>query len=335
MRESMKRLLRSAAPVAVALIVTLVAAGCGKYSYSKLKARKAFRDATVQYTAQDWKRAADKFEEVVANDPEYVTAYFYLANSYDNMYKPARAGEPENDAYMQKAIEWYKKAAEKDTNPSQRELAMKFLVNAYGSEKLNNPAEAEPVVKQMIQMQPNEPANYFGLSKIYEDAGRYEEAEQALLKAKEIKPNDPQVYTTLSGFYNRQGEFDKTMEALHKAAELDPDNPQGYQLIATFYWEKAFKDKRLKPPQAREYILKGIEATDKALSLNPNYADALLYKNILLRLQANTETDRNRQQELLKQADELRERAIELNKKKPADTTPASGKPGAPPKTGR
>ena len=26
--------------------------------------------------------------------------YFYLANSYDNLYRPARKGEPNNDAYL-------------------------------------------------------------------------------------------------------------------------------------------------------------------------------------------------------------------------------------------
>ena len=79
----------------------------------------------------------------------------------------------------------------------------------------------------MIEMEPNEPTNYFGLSKLYEDAGRYDEAEQALLKAKEVKPNDPLVYTTLSGYYNRQGDFDKTIENLEKAAELDAEESSG------------------------------------------------------------------------------------------------------------
>ena len=91
---------------------------CGKYSYSALKAKKAFRDANTQYAAQNWQEAAVKYEEVLANDPEFSSAHFYLANSYDNLYKPSRAGEAENDAYMQKAIEHYKKAAETDPTPA-------------------------------------------------------------------------------------------------------------------------------------------------------------------------------------------------------------------------
>jgi tetratricopeptide (TPR) repeat protein len=120
----------------------------------------------------------------------------------------------------------------------------------------------------------------------------------------------------MSGFYNRQGDFPKTMEALHKAAELEPNNPQGYQLLATYYWEKVYKDHRLSPAEKKEYLSKGIEAADKALALNSEYAEALSFKNLLLRLQGNEEKDMARRAALYKQADELRNRAIELNKKK-------------------
>jgi tetratricopeptide (TPR) repeat protein len=124
------------------------------------------------------------------------------------------------------------------------------------------------------------------------------------------------VYQQIAGFYNRQGEFDKTMEALHKAAELEPNNPQGFYSVATYYEEKVRKDFRITPAQRKEYIQKGIVATDRAIELNKDYAEALTYKNILLRHQMRIETDRNKQQELEREADRLRNRAIELNKKK-------------------
>lgn len=317
----MKTRFRTAPIVAAALTIGLGAAsaGCGKYSYNNLKAMKAFKDANVAYQAQDWKKAVDRYEDAIAANPDLnaggVTPYFFLANSYDNLYKPARAGEPENDAYIQKAIENYKIAAQKDTG-QMRTRAMEYLVAAYGPDKLNDPAQAEPIVNQMIQMDPNEPANYFYLAKIYEDAGRYEDAEQTLLKAKSVKPNDPVVYTTLSGFYNRQGDFPKTMEALHQAADLEPNNPEGYHRLAVFYWEKAFRDHRLGKAEKVEYLQKGVEAENKALSLNANYAEAMTYKNILLRLQANETTDPKERERLIKEADQLRNRAIEIGKKK-------------------
>jgi tetratricopeptide (TPR) repeat protein len=308
--------LTTAAVAALVLGMSLAAAGCGKYSMSTLKAQKAYKQAVEFYKAQDWKQAAANYEYTIAQNPDKVEAYFYLGNSYDNLFKPSRAGEAENDAYIQKAIDNYQKAAERDPNPQMKKLALEYLVAAYGPEKLNAPEKAEPIVQQMIQMEPNEPTNYFALSKIYEDAGRYDEAEAQLTKAREAKPNDPAVYATSATFYNRQGDFDKTMEALRKAADLAPKDPQGYQLMATYYWEKVYKDHRLTSEQKKTYLAEGIAATDKALELNPDYDDALAFKNLLLRLQGNEETDMAKRAALYKQADVLKDRAVELKKKK-------------------
>ena len=35
-----------------------------------------------------------------------------------------------------------------------------------------------------------DPANYYALAKLYEDAGAYPEAEQMLIYGKDVKPND-------------------------------------------------------------------------------------------------------------------------------------------------
>ena len=300
--------------------VGLGAAGCGKYSLGSLKAQKAYKEANELYKASDWKDAAAKYEYVLQQDPSRNEVYFYLANSYDNAYRPSRAGEPENDAMIQKAIENYRKAAEVDTSPEMKKLAMQYLVAAYGPDKLNDPAQAEPIVQKMIELDPNEPGNYFALAKIYEDAGRYEEAEQALLRARDAKPDDVTVYTQMSGFYNRQGEFDKTMEALHKAADMRPNDPQGHQLVSVYYWEKAQKDHTLNDKQKRDYIQKGIDAADRALALNPDYIEALTYKNILLRMKGNLEPDLAKRKQLYDEADQLRNKAMDLGKKKTAGT---------------
>jgi tetratricopeptide (TPR) repeat protein len=320
MRTRFRSVLRGS--LAGVLGLSLAVAGCGRYSFSALAAKKSVMEAHEAYKGSRWLEAAQKYEAAVSGDPTLRGAHFFLANSYDNLYKPSRAGEPENDAYMQKAIEWYKKAAKEEPDPIYRQRAMQYLVAAYGPEKLNNPAEAEPIVKQMIEMDPSEYLNYLELSKIYENAGRYDEAEAQLLKARDIKPKQTEVYAALSGFYNRQGEFEKTVDALNTAANLQPENPLGYQLVAVFYWEKAFKDKTMTAAQQKDYIAKGIESTDKALKLNPDYIDALTYKNILLRMQGNLETDLKKRQALIEEADRLRNRSQELSKKKASTSAP-------------
>jgi tetratricopeptide (TPR) repeat protein len=296
--------------------------GCAKVG--EIKAKKAFKSANQAYQQQDYRKAADLYEETVAADPNLNSAYFFLGNSYDNQYKPSKKGDAANDALLQKAVDNYQKAAEKlsaSSKPDDKKLgtlSLQYLVAAYGPDKLADPAKAEPVVQKMIQLEPQEPSNYFALAKIYEDAGAYEEAEKVLQQAKAARPTDPAVYMTLAGYYNRQGHFDKTIEALEERAAKEPNNPEAFYTIATYYWDEAYRDFKLKEAEKRAFVGKGVEAVDHALQIKPDYMEALVYKNLLLRLQANMEKDQAKQQQLIKEADRLRDKAQELRKQKAA-----------------
>jgi hypothetical protein len=54
----------------------------------------------------------------------------------------------------------------------------------------------------------------------------------------------------------------------------------------------------------------GLQAADKALALNADYTDALIYKGLLLRTQALLEKDPKVQQALIKEAEGYQKRAI-------------------------
>ncbi len=312
----MQRRFKAALLVVVLAAFSLTSVGCTQLGV--LKARKAFKEANVLYQQQDYKRAAEKYEVVVENDPNLSTAYFYLANSYDNLYKPSRKGEAVNDEYLKKAVEDYRKCADTEKDPKLRKLSLEYLVAAYGPDKMNDPGQAVPLIEEMIRIEPTEPTNYFVLSKMYEDAGNYEAAEQQLLKAKEMRPGDSGTYMQLAGFYNRQGDFEKTMQALDERAQKEPTNPEAFYTISSYYWEKAYRDFRLKDTEKLKYIELGLQASDKALQLKPDYSEALTYKNLLLRSKALLIKDPAQQQALIKQADQLRDRAIDLRKKKAA-----------------
>lgn len=312
----------SAASMALVCGLSMASMGCGKYSWNSLSAVKSFKDGNAEYARKDWKRAAEKYEDVVAREaameqiPQLATAYFFLGNSYDQLYKPAKAGDATNDAYIQKAIENYRKAADKNTDKAWKKSALEYLAAAYGSDKLNDPAKAEPVYQEIIALDPNEPTNYMALAKLYEDAGRYDDAEEQFAKAKAAKPNDASVLASLAGYYNRQGDFPKTIEALEQAAALEPNNPEGYHRVAVFYWDKARGDFRLSDVQKRDFIQKGLAMEDKALSLNPDYMEAMTYKNILLRMKGNMTSDLAERKRLFDEADRLRNKVIDAQKRK-------------------
>jgi len=309
---------RSGAILGLVAVLAVGAGACSKVG--NLAARKAFKEANGAYQAQNWKEAVDKYQAVLGSDPNFmtnegVTPYFFIANSYDNMYKPARKGEPENDAFMMKAIENYKLASEKDTNPKMKNLALDYLVYAYGPDKLNDPSQAEPIVQKKIQIDPNDTTNYFMLAKIYEDNGNLEQAEQMFNKAREMKPKDSAVYQQLAGFYQRQGEFEKLIQAVQQRAELEPNNPEAHYSIASYYWDEAYRNTRLSDAQKREYTDDGLAEVEKALKIKPDYIEAIVYKGLLLRIKAGMSKDAKEQQQLLKDATGLQEQAAALRKK--------------------
>ena len=142
----------SAAATALVLTISLAAAGCGKYSFAALKAKKAYKDGNDRYRAQDYKAAAAKYEQALQSDPNKSEIFFYLGNSYDNLYKASRKGEAENDAYIQKAVDNYQKAADNDhQSPTDEEAGARIpRLPPTARDKLNDPAKAEPIVQKMI-----------------------------------------------------------------------------------------------------------------------------------------------------------------------------------------
>ena len=313
---------RTAARLALVVGFAVSALACDQYAM--LKAKREFKNANGLYQAQEYGRAAAAYEETIRDeaaldvDPALKVAYFYLANSYDNLYRPGRQGEPENDALLERAVENYQLAAERAVDPNIKRLALQYLVAAYGPDKLNDPGQAEPIVRRMIELDPEDSTNYFALANLYENAGQYDAAEEILLQAKDIRPDDPAVYLQLAGYYDRQDDFPRTIEALMQRAEKEPSNPEAFYMLSTYYWEKAFRDFRLSDDEKRDYVMKGLEATDQALELKSDYMEAMVYKNILLRLQANLETDPDVQKALIAEADKLRDDAAELQQQRTA-----------------
>ncbi|HVH58121.1 MAG TPA: TonB family protein [Vicinamibacterales bacterium] len=192
------------------------------------------------------------------------------------------------------------------------------------------PATArEQEFKTATAADPANVSNWLALAKLQEERGALTEAEATYQAALAATSGERKVLMSLAGFFTRAGQFDKAVAALEDAAARNPTDPSGHQLVAVYYWEKAQKDTSLTPADKLMYLEAGIGATDRAIAQRPDYVEALTYKNILLRMKANIETDATRRQALITEADALRARAIELSKQRTAAN--ASSDPSAPP----
>ena len=320
---------RSLFRVIIVVLTAISLSGCT--FFDELGAVRMFKDANLAYSRGFYDEAIELYEEILAvieagGESELAQnltpAYFYIANSYDSMYKPGGT-DAENVHNLDEAIRYYNLAIDEIPDPSLRLLSMQYLVAAYGPDKGNDPSATEPILRDMISSDPENPDNYFRLAQLYEEAGLFEDAEFIYQTVQQFRRDDPVVYLQLAGFYNRAGEFDLTIEALEERARQDPENPAAYYTISTFYWEKAFRDFRITVDQKREYVVAGLDASDRALALNERYVDALIYKNILLRMQANDTEDLDLQTELIAEADELRATAEQIQQEQRAASAAA------------
>ena len=323
-----------AGTAALAAMLVVGAAGCGQID--ALKGKLAFREGNNLYKAQNYAAAAKKYHEAIekgcadgeCNPQELAYAYFFLANSYDNLFRAVKKGDPANDANLAKAVEYYEVASTKSPDEIHRKRALQYMVAVYGAEKLNDPSKAEPIIQRLIELDPDDVANYYGMSKLYEDAGDFANAEAQLLKARDARPNDPEVYGRLAGFYESRGEFDKQIAALVTRSEKEPESPEAHYRIAVAYWNKTCLPTRPQcapiaaPANLRmKYIQTGLAEAEKALNLRQDYIDALAYKNLLLRSQAYAEPAKRDQ--LLKDADRLLEQIGEIQKRRKAEPVKA------------
>jgi tetratricopeptide (TPR) repeat protein len=159
------------------------------------------------------------------------------------------------------------------------------------SKVASNVAEREASLKKKIAAAPTDPQAYLDLAQLQEDFGAVADAEATLLKAQQAVATNADVAFQLAVFYGRRGQFEKTMEMLRIASADDPKDSEIQYTIAVYYWDKIYSDNSLGPAQRGSYIGEGIAAVDRALAIEPDYMEALVYKGLLLRMRAELATN--------------------------------------------
>ena len=133
----------------------------------------------------------------------------------------------------------------------------------------------------------------------------------AVLVARSAAQQMPRDRTMSDQRATERAAFDRKAADMEQAAAQQPGNAQAQHLVGSFYYEKS-RDVALSAEERRGYIDRGITAEDRALAADPEYVEALVYKNILLRTKATMEADPAAQAALIREADMLRNRALEL-----------------------
>ena len=285
----MARGIRLQSRVTAVVLVGVSVTACGQFA--GLKAKKHLKDAQRALSAAGLSDGCRRVRGGDQGRPELDGGVLLPGQQLRQPVPAGRArARPSTTRYLDEAVKNYERSVEKladSTDPQEVELrkrSLQYLAAVYASDKQNDPEKAEPVVKRLIDLDPKDTTNYFGLAKIYEDNGEFDEAEEQM-KLPRRPRRAADVSSQLSEFYNRRGEFDKAITAFQKVTELEPNNPQHFTNIALATRRRSARTTRSRNRRSGIHQARhgGRRQGDRD---PPDYFEALTYKNLLLRQQA-------------------------------------------------
>jgi tetratricopeptide (TPR) repeat protein len=244
---------------------------------NKLKARDLLNKGVAAFKAGQSDAAIEDFKRAKEADPSLMNARVYLATAYASLYIPG-APSPENKARGEQAIKEFKEILDIDQN---------------------NLSAIDGIGSLLFQMAGTPPVDTKG----------FEESKTYHQRHIQIKPDDPEPYYwigvidwTLAFRGNGEMRLDYNKNNIKKQVkEADP-------LPAALRTEYASKYGPL--------VEEGIGDLQKAISLRPDYDDAMAYLGLLYRRKADMVESADERASLQKQADDLLDKIKEIKQKR-------------------
>jgi tetratricopeptide (TPR) repeat protein len=155
-------------------------------------------------------------------------------------------------------------------------------------------------------------------------AGDDDQAVAFLEKKLGEEPNDLDRLAMLAQLQAKQGHFDQALRAYEQMARAQPEVKTNWYTVGVLCWERSNKAVLSVSPEERaEVIAQGLDALDRALALDPEYTEAIAYKNLLYREKADALSKAGNSEEAKAALDEalrLRDQAMQLMQKKKAQS---------------
>ena len=189
----------------------------------------------------------------------------------------------------------------------------------------------ERELKAAIQANPANSDLYFQLATLQVNRSAPDEADGTIESLKLALPGKQGIALPIAEFYVRSGQFDRAISTLDDAAAANPTSADAQQVLAVFYLQKVSKDASLLPTDRQRYVDAGIAANERALAIRPDFAEALAFRSVLLRMKAGMVAEESARQAILAEAETARLRAMELRKGTPQGEMAFSPRPGQPP----
>jgi tetratricopeptide (TPR) repeat protein len=266
------------------VLLALLVFAVGLSGCDKLKARDLLNKGVGAFKNGQYDAAVEDFKQAKDLDPSLLNARLYLATAYASQYIPGAPSEQNKNIGKQAIAEF------------------KEILESYP----DNLSAIDGVGSILFQMAgtPYDP-------KLFEESKTYHQ------KHITLKPEDPEPYYWI-------GVIDWTL-AFRANGEMRKDyNEKNIK--------KQVKDTDPLPAAIRtDYLSKygtlideGISDLQKAITLRPDYDDAMAYLNLLYRRKADTVESASERASLQKQADDLVDKVKEVKQRRASQPAPTT-----------
>ncbi len=268
--------------LSVVLAALLIGTGS---ACSALRIRIAMGEGNRLYKAEKYEEAVTAYKKILDIAPNHWDANYQIAMSYLAMYHPGST-HPKDKEYADLAVEAFERLLTKLQAPS-------------------------PEVRDKVQ------AYYLSL---LASAGRMDKAAEYLEGLLQKDPKNTALMAQLGKLYTDKGDFPNALRYYKMKADLDLGNKVNWYTIGVLCWARSYHGGIMVSTAEREQVVaEGMQALEKALSLDPEYFDAISYLNLLYREKAKVFAALGKAveaNEAYMKAEELKAKAMEINKKR-------------------
>lgn len=283
--------------VALAVLVAVLATSSG---CSSLRQRLAMSAGNKLYKAQKYEEAIVEYKKILDIDADSWEGNYMVAVSYVALYHPGSTHE-------------------KDTEYSRLAVA--------ACEKLLKLSAPDDATRDKVR------GFYLTLLQQTDQKDKASEFFDTILAS---DPNNLELLAQAAQFNAKNGKFEKALALYQQRAERDPTNKQAWYTIGVLCWERSNKGGGMVSNAERETLVQtGLDALAKAMALDPEYHESMLYTGLLYREKAKVLVDTGdlvATQAAIATADEFQKNALVImNKLRGAPATPPAATPPAEP----
>lgn len=263
----------------------LLTSACG--AADALEARRIAREGNAAYRDGDYAVAIDRYKRAIALDPETPNVHLNLGYALFSAYNPDSGAELDKQRATEAVAAFEHHLVQVPTDEKARTYRIKMLLRAAPYD----PALADKAYASFVELLSRNPddvevkqylVSLFIETKAYRKAVTYyaDKLDAATMKI-------------LAVIADKSGEIDEAIGWYRKRAEAAANNgekaPLFYEL-GTYVWNLLhYSPDKTKAVEGIRFADLGIEATKRAMALQPDYAEAMVYGNLLYLERANRE----------------------------------------------